>query len=236
MVFFFPSVSHSSSLSFSPSLSLSTFSLAGPRDLARPRKISRTLRPVFFTQQRDSKTTLSQRRMSAALSSRPLLGKASAPLSAAAATATTTKTAPTNASQRTNASADSAASAPSYASTSRVLASGTTSSLWLDRSALAYDILIGQVRANEGFEQRERRTSRRSGRASKKHLTARRATAAVVEALFFLHAPVYCSSGKARSMSLSHRRRGQIERRKSSLEAKPQRNEKNKIKTKKKAR
>ena len=79
--------------------------------------------------------------MSAALSSRPLLGKASAPFSV-------TTTTP---SSRTNASADSASfssSAPSYVSTSRILANGTSSQgLWLDRSALAHDILVGQVRA-----------------------------------------------------------------------------------------
>ena len=85
--------------------------------------------------------------MSAALSSRPLLGKASAPFSVT----TTTGTATTAPSSRTNASADSASfssSAPSYVSTSRILANGTSSQgLWLDRSALAYDILVGQVRA-----------------------------------------------------------------------------------------
>jgi len=85
--------------------------------------------------------------MSAALSSRPLLGKASAPFSVT----TTTGSATTTPSSRTNASADSASfssSAPSYVSTSRILANGTSSQgLWLDRSALAHDILVGQVRA-----------------------------------------------------------------------------------------
>ena len=138
-VFFF-SVSHSRPILFSPNL---------PRWTSRPRASAQDLAraPLFLLPQQRNKATLAQGRMSTALSSRPLLGKASAPFSVT----TTTGTATTTPSSRTNASADSASfssSAPSYVSTSRILANGTSSQgLWLDRSALAHDIFVGQVRA-----------------------------------------------------------------------------------------
>jgi len=106
------------------------------------------------------------------MSAASLLSSRRAPLAggrgrAATSTTTTTTTLSPTLVAATNASFDSASFAPSASnSTTRVLANGT--GLWLDRSALAYDILVGQVREGESKEMISSAPPKRRNRASEK--------------------------------------------------------------------
>ena len=151
-----------------------------------------------------------RRRMSAPLSSRPLGAALKTASSAPAATTTTTTP---RSSQRTNASADSASfPSSSSAPTTRVLANGTLSQgLWLDRSALAYDILVGQVRRGENSDGEEAHLAR--GLSCPREASTARHRAAFVEALFSLFAPFsnFCGEATSRVSRPSKKKTGRAQ-------------------------